>query len=165
MIITDTDHYSPGKGDALWAWKSFLRGHHPILMDFGIIDGLTPREPSPGVPPYEAFEATRYAMGDTLHYARKIDLIQMQPRTDLSSTGYVLANPGQEYLVLQAEGVGEQFTVTLEAGSYTVEWFNINDRQAKNGLEVKQNSFGLGEFLAPFESTGPSVLYLKRAAS
>src|SRR5260370_1343751 len=33
VVITDTDHYAPGKGDALWAWKSFLRGHHPILMD------------------------------------------------------------------------------------------------------------------------------------
>ena len=40
VVITDTDHYAPGKGDALWAWKSFLRGHHPILMDFGIIDGV-----------------------------------------------------------------------------------------------------------------------------
>ena len=47
VVITDTDHYAPGKGDALWAWKSFLRGHHPILMDFGIIDGVNPPEPSP----------------------------------------------------------------------------------------------------------------------
>jgi hypothetical protein len=35
VVISDTDHYAPGRGDALWAWKSFLRGHHPILMDFG----------------------------------------------------------------------------------------------------------------------------------
>ena len=40
VIISDTDHYSPGQGDALWAWKSFLRGHHPILMDFGLIGGV-----------------------------------------------------------------------------------------------------------------------------
>src|SRR5215207_7722468 len=40
VIITDTDHYAPGKGDALWAWKSFLRGHHTILMDFGLIGGV-----------------------------------------------------------------------------------------------------------------------------
>jgi hypothetical protein len=31
VVISDTDHYAPGNGDALWAWKSFLRGHHPIL--------------------------------------------------------------------------------------------------------------------------------------
>jgi hypothetical protein len=48
VVITDTDHYAPGQGDALWAWKSFLRGHHPILMDYGLLDGMTPGEPSPG---------------------------------------------------------------------------------------------------------------------
>ena len=60
VVITDTDHYAPGQGDALWAWKSFLRGHHPILMDFGIIGGVNPPDPaagSPGVPPYAACEA------------------------------------------------------------------------------------------------------------
>ena len=48
VVITDTDHYAPGRGDALWAWKSFLRGHHPILMDFGLIGGVNPPDPSPG---------------------------------------------------------------------------------------------------------------------
>ena len=43
MIVTDTDHYAPGQGDALWAWKSFLRGHHPILMDFGLLGGFESR--------------------------------------------------------------------------------------------------------------------------
>ena len=103
VIITDTDHYAPGQGDALWAWKSFLRGHHPILMDFGLIDGLQPSEPSPGAPPYAAFEAARYAMGDTLRYAERMDLIAMLPRGDLTSTGYALANPGREYLILQPD--------------------------------------------------------------
>ncbi|HYY79293.1 MAG TPA: hypothetical protein VFD04_08930, partial [Actinomycetes bacterium] len=28
--------------DPLWAWKSFLRGHNPILMDFGLIGGVDP---------------------------------------------------------------------------------------------------------------------------
>src|SRR5206468_2413890 len=51
IVISDTDHYAPGKGDALWAWKTFLRGHHPILMDFGIIDVVHPLDPSTGVPP------------------------------------------------------------------------------------------------------------------
>ncbi len=104
VIITDTDHYAPGQGDALWAWKSFLRGHHPILMDFGIIDGVNPPDPSvgePGVPPYAAFEPARYAMGDTLRYAEKMDLLHMEPRGNLTSTGFALANPGKEYLVLQ----------------------------------------------------------------
>ena len=129
VIITDTDHYAPGKGDALWAWKSFLRGHHPILMDFGIIAGVNPPDPAastPGVPPYAGFEPARYAMGDTLHYAQKMDLLHMEPRGDLSSTGYVLANPGEEVLVLQPSESAEAFNVTLEAGTYSVEWFSVN---------------------------------------
>jgi len=114
LVISDTDHYAPGQGDALWAWKSFLRGHHPILMDFGIIAGMDPASPStegPGVPPYEAYEAARYAMGDTRRFADRMNLIAMQPRGDLSSTGYALANPGQEYLVLQPGEAADPFTV------------------------------------------------------
>src|SRR5215216_211738 len=51
VVIADTDHFAPGGGDALWAWKSFLRGQHPILMDFGLIGGVDPPEPLPGTPP------------------------------------------------------------------------------------------------------------------
>ncbi len=62
VIITDTDHYAPGKGDALWAWKSFLRGHHPILMDFGLIDGVNPPDPTAGFAPYRAAISAQPAM-------------------------------------------------------------------------------------------------------
>ena len=109
VVISDTDHYAPGQGDALWAWKSFLRGHHPILMDFGLIAGLEPAGESPadtGVPPFEFYEPARWAMGDTRRYAERIGLIDMQPRRDTASTGYALANPGSEYLVLEPDGDG-----------------------------------------------------------
>jgi hypothetical protein len=33
--------------DALWAWKSFLRGHHPILTDMGLIGGVAPSTQCP----------------------------------------------------------------------------------------------------------------------
>jgi len=118
---TDTDHYTPGRGDALWAWKSFLRGHHPILMDFGIIDVVNPLDPSLGVPSYASFEPARDAMGDTLRFAQRIKLIELEPSGSLSSTGYALANAGEEYLVLQPSEAAEAFTVTLGAGTYTVE--------------------------------------------
>jgi hypothetical protein len=76
------NHYAPGNGDALWAWKSFLRGHHPILMDFGLIAGLRPTgEPDPeaGVPPFEFYEPARRAMGDTRRFAERMNLIEMEP--------------------------------------------------------------------------------------
>jgi hypothetical protein len=167
VVITDTDHYS-GIGDALWAWKSFLRGHHPILMDYGIIAGVNPPDPSagsPGVPPYEAFEAARYAMGDTLRYAGKMDLIAMEPRGELSSTGYALANEGQEYLVLQPSDSTDPFTVTLDSGTYMVEWFSVNGRQTKDAGEVTVAKDGGTSFTAPFAEAGPAVLYLSRVGN
>ena len=81
VVIADTDHFAPGGGDALWAWKTFLRGHNPILMDFGIIDVVNPLDPSLGVPSYESFEPARCAMGDTLRYARRVRLSRWSPAT------------------------------------------------------------------------------------
>jgi hypothetical protein len=165
VVITDTDHYAPGKGDALWAWKSFLRGHHPILMDFGIIAGVNPPDPSaggPGGPPYAAFESARYAMGDTLRYAQRMQLLAMEPRNDLSSTAYALANPGQEYLILQPGETADPFTVMLKAGTYSVEWFHVDNRETKDAGKVTVANTGSTAFTAPFTEAGPVVLYLKR---
>jgi Family of unknown function (DUF6298) len=72
VVIADTDHFAPGDGDALWAWKTFLRGHHPILMDFGLIGGVNPPDPKAGGPmAFETFEPARFAMGDTVRYAER----------------------------------------------------------------------------------------------
>src|SRR5256885_568810 len=71
----------------------------------------------------------RPAMGDTRRFAERINLLRMQPHNDLSSTGYALANPGQEYLILQPDEAAAPFTVRLEPGGYAAEWFSIEDRQ------------------------------------
>ena len=160
VVISDTDHYAAGMGDALWAWKSFLRGHNPILMDFGIIDVVNPLDPSLGVPPFESFAAARYAMGDTLSFAERMNLVATEPRDDLSSTGYVLANPGEEYLVLQPSETAEPFTVMLEAGSYDAEWYSVNSRETMEGGTVTVASDESISFTAPFAQAGPAVLYL-----
>jgi Family of unknown function (DUF6298) len=161
VVITDTDHYTRG-GDALWAWKSFLRGHHPILMDYGLIGGIDPPDPSAGGPmSHAAFEPARYAMGDTLRFAERMNLLAMEPRDDLSSTGYALANPGQEYLVLQPSGAGDSLTVLLEPGTYTAEWFSIESRQTVPGDAVTVERSAASGFSPPAELSGPTVLYLK----
>jgi hypothetical protein len=164
VVISDTDHYAPGRGDALWAWKCFLRGHHPILMDFGLLGGPCPPDPyaeKPGVPAYAAFEAARHAMGDTLRYARRMDLLAMEPSAELSSTRYALSNPGREYLVLQPSEDAEPFTVTLEAGTYRSEWFSVLGRETRPADEVTVASKGRVEFTPPFAEKGAQVLYLK----
>jgi hypothetical protein len=157
VVISDTDHYAPGRGDALWAWKSFLRGHHPILMDFGIIGGVNPPDPS--------FEPARYAMGDTLRFAERMNLIEMEPRDDLSSTGYALANPGREYLVLQPGGAAGSLTVLLEPGTYTAEWFGIEGRATVAGDATTVEGSAPTSFSPPSELSGPTVLYLKAGST
>jgi hypothetical protein len=161
VVISDTDHYSPFKADALWAWKSFLRGHNPVLYDLGIVGGVNPPDPSAGEPSYESFEPARYAMGDTLRFAERMKLIDMAPRGDLSSTGYALANRGEEYLVLQPSETADSFTVTLEAGAYTAEWYSVTGRETKRAGKVTVEGEGSASFTAPFAEAGPVVLYLK----
>jgi hypothetical protein len=159
IVIVDTDHIVPGKGDALWVWKTFLRGHHPILMDFGIIGGVNPPDPKAGGDmAFDAFEPARFAMGDTVRLGERMGLLDMEPRGDLASTGYLLANPGVEYLSLQPDP-GQAFTVTLEPGSYEVEWFGVDDRDTNEAGRVSAEKRGPVTFEPPF-SAGPSVLYL-----
>jgi hypothetical protein len=153
----------PGGGDALWAWKTFLRGHHPILMDFGIIDLSRPLDPAAGVPPYEAFEPARLAMGDTLAFARRMGLLAMTPRGELSSTGYALASPGREYLVLQPAGEAAPLTVTLEPGTWRAEWFAVEGRHTTGADPVTVWAGGPVGFAAPF-AAGPAVLHLVKGA-
>jgi hypothetical protein len=162
VIITDTDHYAPGRGDALWAWKSFIRGHHPILMDFGIIGGVDPPDRSAGDPmSFEAFEAARWAMGDTARFARQLSLIEMEPRSELSSTGFVLANEGREYVVLQPTGSTDPLTVTLEPGTYEAEWFSIEAREILKADRVSVDGATALPFTPPSSTTGPVVLTLR----
>jgi hypothetical protein len=168
VIISDTDHFAPGRGDALWAWKAFLRGQHPILMDFGIIEGVSPADPptsaAPGIAPFAAFESARYAMGDTRRFADRMGLISMEPQGHLASTRYALVNPGEEYLVLQPLG-GRSFTVDLVKGAYAVEWFAIDRRVTERARDLRVEAAGPVEFTAPFAQEESAALYLKRLAS
>lgn len=160
VVISDTDHFAPGSGDPLWVWKTFLRGHNPILMDYGAMDVAHPEKTAPGAPPFETYEPARYAMGDTLRFAERMSLIHMYPKNEFASTGYVLANPGREYLILQPEETADPFKVNLEAGTYNGEWFSVSERKAEKPGQLVVETPGEIAFNPPFKS-GPAVLYLK----
>ncbi|MCA2229508.1 hypothetical protein [Nonomuraea aurantiaca] len=152
VLLSDTDHFAPGQGGALWVWKAFLRGHNPILMDYGLIDGVPSAQ--------DAFEPARQAMGDTRRCAERIDLIGMAPRGDLTSTGYALADPGKEYLILRPDGTSEVFTAKLSAGGYTADWYAIDERTSLPGDEITVPSDGPVKFTVPATIHGPAVLHL-----
>ena len=162
VIISDTDHYSPMDCDALWAWRSFLRGHNPILYDLGIIMGAKPVDPTIGKPSYDSLESARNAMGDTLRYAHRISLSEMQPMNELSSTGYVLANPGKEYIVLEPNETLDPFTLKLELGDYEVEWFLLTSRQKHKEVNLQVGIYRVMLFEKPFQIASPTVLHLKK---
>jgi hypothetical protein len=100
-------------------------------------------------------------MGDTLRFAERMRLIDMEPRDDLSSTGYALANPGQEYLVLRPNEAAGSFTVLLEPGTYTAEWFSIEGRKTVPDDATTVEGSAATSFSPPAELSGPTVLYLK----
>ncbi|MEW6602579.1 MAG: DUF6298 domain-containing protein [Nitrospirota bacterium] len=142
VIILDTDHLWGVGGDRAWVWKSFVRGLNPVSMDPLDADATQ--------------EDTRKAMGHTLSYAKRVNLKEMLPSNDLSSTTFCLANPGSEYLIYQPE-YNKPFTVNLSAGRYNFEWFN-----PVAGKIILTGSFtandGNRSFYPPI--SGDSILYL-----
>jgi PA14 domain/Family of unknown function (DUF6298) len=148
VVLLDTDHLWGEGGDNIWIWKAFARGHNPIFMDGGIVTFPASND---------WHNSARDAMGDTLRYAQKVDLRSMTPHQwDIASTGFVLANPGSEYLVLQP-GSGA-FNVTLGAGTYDAEWFNVGARKTVSANQVSTDG-GSRSFTPPFG--GAAVLYLR----
>jgi hypothetical protein len=144
VIISDVDHlgFSAFRDNGLalnWIWKTFTRGYNLLYQEMtaGIAD----------------------TAGSVLHYANKMKLEQMTPQNQLSSTGYVLAHPGEEYLVYQPNG-GQAFTLDLLGGSYSYEWFDpVAAKVVENGTLAEPS--GTATFSAPFR--GAAVLYLKIA--
>ena len=158
VVISDTDHFAPGEGDALWVWKAFLRGHNPILMDFGLIDGPQPAgEPSPDA----AFEPRPPRHGRHAALRREDQPHRHATVGDLSSTGYALAHPGEEYLILQPSETGEAFTAALEPGTYATHWFGITERTSSPGEELAVSGDEPVTLAVPATISGPAVLHLK----
>ena len=162
VVLLDTDHFSPMSSDALWVWKAFLRGHNPILYDLGILGGGVPPDPSAGTPSFDSLEPARHAMGDTRDLAEQVNVIAMQPRNDMSSTGFVLANPGHEYVILQPSDPTDSFRVDLPPGRYTAEWHSLSSRETTTGEILTVSDQTKIDMMAPSGVAGPAVVHLRR---
>lgn len=164
VVLLDTDHFSPFSSTALWVWKSFLRGHNPILYDLGILSGGVPSDPSEGNPSFDSLEPARHAMGAARGLAERISLATMQPRTEVSETRFALADPGNEYLILQPSETGDPFSMTLTPGRYAVEWHSLGSRETVPGTTLTVADDNPISLSAPFETAGPAVVHLRRIA-
>lgn len=170
VIISDTDHLWGMGGSRAWVWKSFARGLNPIYMD------------SPAMPQCESI---RRAMGMTLAYANRMNLSAMKPRGELASSGYCLANPGEEYLAYAPLEVpwleSRRFfgrlqrpirkirrlfptKVALDLSSqpaeFSVEWFNPSTGETQMEHSIKGGK--KQSLTAPFR--GDAVLYVRKKA-
>ncbi|MFN3650883.1 MAG: DUF6298 domain-containing protein [Armatimonadota bacterium] len=160
VSIQDSDHWWVKElyGDAEfgrdWVWKGFCRGHNPILMEhLPPVSFLDADYPLSSTDP--GYSASREAMGQTRRYAERVNLAAMAPLPDLASTGYCLADPGQEYLVYLPAGGAVIVDLSAAAGELTAEWLN----PVEGGTAAGTVPGGARrELRAPF--SGPAVLYL-----
>jgi hypothetical protein len=150
VIIIDTDHLWGVGGSVSWIWKSFTRGLNPIFMD-PYLDSKVGNIYDP------QWDPERKAMGHTLRYAERMNLVASVPSKTICSTTYCLVNPGNEYMVFQPDS--GSFTLKIEAGDFQFEWLHPNlGTVVKKGILTTnaQNR----RFKAPF--SGEAVLFLKR---
>jgi hypothetical protein len=75
-------------------------------------------------------------------------LIEMEPREDLCSPRHAPVDPGVENLALEPDPT-EGFTVTLELGTYWVEWCGLDDREAVEAGTCRPSAGGPVRLRAP----------------
>ena len=102
VSLSDTDHLCGICGDVPWVWKTFARGHNPLLMDgYDNSPGVSDAAYHPDDPKWEAI---RRNLGYARSYAMRMDLAHALPRGDLASSNYCLAVVGTEYLIFLPAG-------------------------------------------------------------
>lgn len=147
VAVSDTDHHCglcEGALDALFPWRAFLRGYHPIFMDPLLDDPL--------------HEAVRAAMGATRRLAERVDLAAMVPRGELVSSGFCLAAHGREYVALEPGSGPLTLDLSAAEGRYTVEWIAPETGVAQAGETVT----GGGPVRLFPPTGGPAVVHLER---
>ena len=160
--VQDSDHwwvkelYRDAAFGRAWVWKSFCRGHNPILMEhlppLSFVDRDYPLSlDDPG------YAASRVAMGHTRQYAQRMNLAKMTPSKEIASTGYCLANRGQEYLIYLPKGGAMTVDLSDATGQFIVEWFDPVKAEARRADLVRGGR--RLSFQSPFQHD--AVLYLR----
>jgi len=170
VIINDTDHsyawpdmkHDGKAAQRRWVWKNFTLGNNVAFMDPYLViwpsrnapAGST-ADPHIGAKPDSYWEVIRDAMGSTLTYANRMNLVAMTPQPNLSSTQYCLASPGIEYLVYQPSA--GTFSLDVLAGKYEYEWLDPSTNRIRSSGSVSVSG-GKHSLTPPFN--GDAVLYL-----
>jgi hypothetical protein len=81
----------------------------------------------------------------------------------VSETRFALADPGNEYLILQP-GETAAFTVILASGQYAVEWHSLRSRQTVPGTTLIVGDAEAISLSVPSEVAAPAVVHLRRSS-
>jgi hypothetical protein len=163
VSLMDSDHWwvVPLYGDAKfgrdWVWKSFCRGHNPVLMEHLPPRSFVARD-HPLTSDDSGYAAARKAMGQTRGFAERMDLAAMTPAMELASTRYCLARPGKEYVVYLPDGGGATVDLSAAKGDLDVQWFDPEREKHVAGARTILGG-GVRELKAPF--AGAAVLHLQ----
>ena len=106
----------------------------------------------------------RKSLGYARYYADRLNLTEMVPHGELTTSGYALANPEKktaEYLIYLPDGGRVKVDLSSTDGILDVEWFNPGTGVTITGGETVGGSVQL--FTAPFG--GDAVLYLHRRSN
>jgi hypothetical protein len=143
VVVSDTDHHCGHcVAGADFVWKNVLQGHNPIYMD--------PLDDEPGR------AETRLAMGDAARWTRRLGLKASLPRPRWSSTGYLLARPGERYLAYQPGSGAFRLRFPPRRRTYSVLWFDPLARATLAGGTMR--ALGWRTLTPPF--AGPAVALL-----
>lgn len=165
IILNDTDHsyfwiglkQDGPAAQRAWVWENFTRGNQCLFMDPYLDPSHDPGRNNPaGQKPDPYYDSLREAMGRTRLYAQRMNLSRAIPHGELASSGFCLAEPGEQYLVFQP--LGGEVTVDLSAAGNKVnaQWLRTDDGSAFKADPVQGGA--RRSLKAPF--TGPAVLYL-----
>jgi len=163
VSLADTDHIRPnGQYIDVWCWRAFLRGYNVIHMDPLKDTSIAGRKDNDiqGPDGFYYNIPMRRGMQQIAHYAARLDLRYAVPSGALCSSGFMLANPGWQYLALRSGT--RSFTVNLSAGAgqtFSVEWYDIANSATQSGANVAGGS-AAQVFISPFAR--PSALFLNR---
>ncbi|OQB13147.1 MAG: hypothetical protein BWY15_01947 [Firmicutes bacterium ADurb.Bin193] len=162
--ITDTDHIWGLGGNVDWVWKSMTRGLNPILMDpyepiYGMSDYTVESWKAVNCRDHPTWEPIRRNLAYAKTYAQRMELEAAVPRTDLATSGYCLAQYGQEYLVYIPEGREIAVNLGDERGEFAVEWLNPDNGETVCGDKIQ--TANEKTFINPFSNA--AVLYIARA--
>jgi Family of unknown function (DUF6298) len=163
VVVNDTDHLWGHGCEVPWVWKSFTRGLNVLFMDPwqripGEMGYYQDGNVSTNQRYYYKYDDMRRNMGYARSFALKVHLNHCIPHNELCTSGYCLANPGQEYVCFFPAGGSDGVNLWGHRGRFKVQWSDpANGKTVEGGVIEGDTRHALA---APFR--GMAVLFLQR---